>query len=162
MTTTVTEAPQSQVTPAAEANLPVGAAFVRVVASGFIEANNVDTHLLFRLDDGGATFYQSFAIMQGSSSEPNPIFRDDGLELGRNGWHNNAYFSIDYTLTLNGRACGTGRATFINVGDMDKSILGYDLSGAHLTNGAPKRISLSISDSRAKLKDVKLHVEPGK
>jgi hypothetical protein len=118
---------------------PISNGFVKIHVSGELAAKGDDRRLficLNRHNDG----YKSFTLMNGDHATGE--WSDHGFYIGRNGWHLDSSFNLEFTLAIGAgtqKITGNGLATFAHG---DDRILGYESHGFFTTKEAISNIQV--------------------
>jgi hypothetical protein len=93
----------------------------RILFKGTLQSNGIDSHILIQPNGVSSLEYLSIACYYGSVS-PDCETVTGGFSLGRNGWHSDNKFVIEYTIVANqdSNRLGYGESVF------------YDYSGERL------------------------------
>ncbi|MET1123087.1 hypothetical protein ABWU59_29650 [Priestia megaterium] len=118
---------------------PISDGFLKIYVSGELAAQAADRRLFICLN-GHNTGYKSFTLMNGDSSAGE--WSNYGFYVGRNGWHLDSSFSLEFTLAVASSAqkiTGNGLTTFAHG---DDRILGYESHGFFTTKEAISNIQV--------------------
>jgi hypothetical protein len=117
----------------------ISSGFVKILATGELNGQAADRRLLLRIN-GKDSGYQGFVLMNGHAG--NGEWDGSGYYLGRNGWHLDATFMVEFTLGISSTAqkiTGAGTSTFAHG---NNNILGFECHGFCVTNAQLSRIEL--------------------
>jgi hypothetical protein len=118
--------------------------FIKVFASGKLAGLGKDHRLVLRIN-GQSSNYQSFGLMQGHAAAGE--WDTTGIYLGRNGWHLDADFSTEITVSVNAlsnKVTVHGLSTFAHGSNQ---VLGYEIHGFWVGNGPVTSVDLQFSDN---------------
>jgi hypothetical protein len=118
--------------------------FIKVFASGKLAGLGKDHRLVLRIN-GQTANYQSFGLMQGHAAAGE--WETTGIYLGRNGWHLDADFSAEITVSVNAlsnKVTVHGLSTFAHGSNQ---VLGYETHGFWVGTGPVNTLTLQFTDN---------------
>ncbi|MCU4836514.1 hypothetical protein OCF61_27270 [Bacillus cereus] len=128
-------------------DIPPIRGMIKIVATGILAAEGQDRHLLIRFNNKSES-YKRFVIIEGNLDETLYEWDTTGIYAGRNGWHQDANFTLDYTLGIfpsSQKISGSGLATFAH-GNND--LLGIESHGFFVTDEEIRNIQVLFTGGK--------------